>query len=104
MTAETAGPAGDGTSAPVRCWCCGQQRSEGGVVRLGSRPEVAVCLRCAHYLHRQARHREDAARRFSPLARARDGLRAGRRLVLRRGWHRAPVIGAVLRRLGPRLP
>jgi hypothetical protein len=87
----------------VVCWCCGQPRPESAVVRLGGHPEVAVCLRCAHFLHRQARDREDAVRP-SPAAGIRNRLRAGRRLVMRRGWHHLPVIGAVLRRLGSRLP
>jgi len=98
MTAQTPDSAG-----PVQCWCCGQSRDESGVVHLGSHPEVAVCLRCAHFLHHQARGREDAARP-SPAARRRNGLRAGRRLVMRRGWQHKPVIGPVLRWLGPRLP
>jgi ribosome-binding protein aMBF1 (putative translation factor) len=94
---------GQGAAGPVECWCCGQARDEQDVVRLGGRPEVAVCLRCAHFLHQQARAREDAARP-SPAARVRDGLRAGRAVVLRRGWQHKPVIGPVLRWLGPRLP
>jgi hypothetical protein len=87
----------------VACWCCGQPRPESAVVRLGSHPEVAVCLDCAHVLHQRARGLEDAAHP-SPAGRLRDGLRAGRRLVMRRGWHQAPVIGPLLRRLGRRLP
>jgi hypothetical protein len=102
MTAPTAAT-GHGPAGPVECWCCGQDRDEQDVVRLGGHPEVAVCLRCAHFLHQQARGREDAARP-SPAARVRDGLRAGRTLVMRRGWQHKPLIGPVLRRLGPRLP
>jgi hypothetical protein len=90
-------------TTPVDCWCCGGSHSEQQVVRLGSHPEVAVCLRCAHFLHQQARGREDAGRR-SPSARLRDVLRAGRRTVMRHGWQHTPVIGPVLRWLGPRLP
>lgn len=100
MPADTAGGGGAGE---VLCWCCGDSRDESAVVRLGSHPEVAVCLRCAHFLHQQARSREDAARP-SPASRVRDGLRAGRRLVMRRGWQHAPVIGPVFRWLGRRLP
>ena len=100
MPADTAG--GGGTSE-VACWCCGNTRPESAVVRLGSHPEVAVCLRCAHFVHQQARSREDAAR-SSPASRVRDGLRAARRLVMRRGWQQTPVIGPVFRWLGPRLP
>jgi hypothetical protein len=87
----------------IRCWCCGAGQRPDDLVRLGAHPEVTVCLRCAHTLHQRAREREDQ-RRPSPSARARDVLRAGRRVVVRRGWHRLPVVGAVLRRLGPRLP
>jgi hypothetical protein len=104
MTGQAAASAAGGSAeVEISCWCCGQQYRESAVVRLGDHPEVAVCLGCAHFLHQQARRREDAARP-SPAARVRDGLRAGRRLVLRRGWQDAPVIGPVLRRLGPRLP
>jgi hypothetical protein len=104
MTAQTAAAtAGGESTGPLQCWCCGQRRDEADVVRLGDHPEVAVCLGCAHFLHQQARGREDAARP-SPAARVRDGLRAGRRLVMRRGWQHKLVIGPVLRRLGRRLP
>jgi hypothetical protein len=102
MTTRTAAT-GQGFTGPVECWCCGRRRDETDVVRLGSHPEVAVCLRCAHVLHQRARGREDAARP-SPAGRVRDGLRAGRGLVIRRGWQDRPVIGPVLRWLGPRLP
>jgi hypothetical protein len=103
MTAQTAADTVDGGDGEVACWCCGQELPESAVVRLGDHPEVAVCLRCAHFLHQQARGREDALRP-SPAARLRDGLRAGRRLVMRRGWHQKPLIGPLLRRLGRRLP
>jgi hypothetical protein len=88
---------------PDRCWCCGAARPAGDLIPLGRHPEVVVCLRCAHTLHQRARAREDE-RQASPAARARDLLRAGRRTVVRRGWHRLPVLGPLLRRLGPRLP
>jgi hypothetical protein len=88
---------------PLECWCCGSRYPESDLVRLGRHPEVSVCLRCAHFLHQQARSREDALRP-SPAARLRDGLRAGRRLVMQRGWHQKPVIGRPLRWWGRRLP
>ena len=104
-TAQTA-PAAVANGADdgmVLCWCCGQQRSADQVVHLGSHPEVAVCLACAHFLHQRARAREDE--RHSSLAgRGRDVLRAGRVLVMRYGWHQAPGIGRVLRWAGRRLP
>jgi hypothetical protein len=76
---------------------------EADLIRLGQHPEVGVCLRCGHFLHQQARGREDALRP-SPGSRMRDGLRAGRRIVMDQGWHQKPVIGRPLRWLGRRLP
>jgi hypothetical protein len=87
----------------VQCWCCGVGRPPDAVVHLEDHPEVALCLPCAHFVHQQARSREDAARP-SPSARVRDVLRAGRRQVLRRGWQTKPVLGPLLRWLGRRLP
>jgi hypothetical protein len=72
-------------------------------VRLGEHPEVAVCTGCAHFLHQQARSLEDAGRPPA-AARARDGVRAVRRLAVARRWHEKPVIGPALRWLGTRLP
>jgi hypothetical protein len=92
-----------GSKDLAECWCCGTRQPETSVVRLGNHNEVAVCLRCAHFLHQQARGREDALRP-SPAGRARDELRKARRAVNRRGWHQQPVIGRPLRWLGKRLP
>jgi hypothetical protein len=88
---------------PLECWCCGSAYHESELVRLGSHPEVGVCLGCAHYLHLQARGREDVRRR-SPAARVRDQLRAARQVVIERGWHRSRVLGRPLRWLGRHLP
>jgi hypothetical protein len=85
------------------CWCCGNTYPSDALLHLGTHPEVAVCLGCAHYLHKRAGAREDEQRR-SPAARVRDVLRYGRDLVIHRGWHRAPIIGPILRRLGRQLP
>ena len=49
MTAQRA--YGGESDGQVTCWCCGSSQSELSVVRLGDHPEVAVCLRCAHFLH-----------------------------------------------------
>ena len=87
----------------VACWCCGQPLPTDSVVHLGDHPEVVVCLGCAHFLHQQARAREDALRP-SAASRLRDGLRSARRVVLQRRWHQKPVIGRLLRWLGRRLP
>ena len=87
----------------LHCWCCGTAYEESDLVRLGSHPEVAVCLACVHYLHLQARGREDARRR-SLASRVRDQVRAARQLVIRQGLHRNRIIGAPLRWLGRHLP
>lgn len=89
--------------AGVECWCCGNGLPEASMVRLGSHREAAVCLACAHFLHKEARTREDAAR-SSSIGRLRDGLRSGRHFVIDHGWHRLPIVGPVLRRLGRFLP
>ena len=85
------------------CWCCGQEQPSERLVHLGEHPEVEVCLGCAHFLHQQARSREDA-QTGSPLARARDGLRSIRHLVVRHDLQHKPIIGPILRWLGPRVP
>ena len=100
MTAQTAR---DETGDLPVCWCCGQPQHADDIVHLGNHPEVGVCLGCAHYLHQQARGREDAAHP-SPAARARDALRAARSLVIARQWHEKPLIGRPLRWLGRHLP
>jgi hypothetical protein len=99
MEAQAAVSESDGR---IQCWCCGNRRPAEAVVHLGEHPEAVVCVDCAH-LHQRARALEDA-RRPSPAARARDGLRAVRTLVVVRRWHEKPVIGGVLRWLGARLP
>jgi hypothetical protein len=85
------------------CWCCGNSLTLGQVVNLGNHPEVELCLRCAHFLHRQANAREDAMRP-SPAARVRDRLRAARNGVVQRQWHQKPIIGRPLRWLGRHTP
>lgn len=92
-----------GAADRASCWCCGASAPEQDLLQLSSRPEAAVCLRCAEFLARRARERRDA-QRPGPGARARDVLRSGRAAVMKRGWHRRPVIGAALRRLGRHLP
>jgi hypothetical protein len=84
----------------TECWCCGRRGDS--VVQLGNHPEVTVCLRCAHFLHRQARSLEDAERR-APGVHIRNGLGVVRREVMQRGWHQKPGIGRLLRWLGSRL-
>jgi hypothetical protein len=87
----------------IECWCCGQRQSEHTVVRLGNHPEVCVCLGCAHFLHLQARTREDTLRP-SLGSGLRGWLRFARRAVIQREWHQKRVIGPPLRWLGRHLP
>ena len=89
-------------TAPV-CWCCGGEFDERDLVRLGTHPEVGVCLGCARYLQRRAAEREDELRR-GLAARLRARVRGARESVIRHGWHRLPVVGTVLRRIDRHLP
>jgi hypothetical protein len=73
------------------------------MVHLGNHPEVSVCVRCAHSLHKSAGEVEDRDRR-APAARARDRFRSVRKIVVQRGWHHAPLLGRSLRWLGRYLP
>jgi hypothetical protein len=96
----TAVPSSDQGQPATACWCCGTLTGEEGVVRLGDHPEVAVCLGCAHYLRRRA-----CERVASPLGRRLH--RAGatvRDAVMHRGWHEAPILGPLLRRIDRHLP
>ena len=102
MTAEAVPRRVDGPD-DVSCWCCGQARAEADVVRLGSHPEVAVCLGCARFLHQRARAREDSLRP-SPGTLVRNVIRAGRSFVVQRGSQDGRLLGPVLRRLDRHLP
>jgi hypothetical protein len=73
------------------------------MVQLGNHPEVRLCLQCAHYVHQRARQVEDRSGRGLAAA-ARQGLRAIRTQVIRRGWQRNRYLGSALRWLGRRLP
>jgi hypothetical protein len=103
LVSTAAAAAGSEATEPVECWCCGSTYPESELVRLGSHPEVGVCLRCAHFLHQLARSREDA-QHPSLAGRVRDQLRSARRIVVRRRWHEMPVIGKPLRGLGRHVP
>ncbi|WP_235079221.1 hypothetical protein [Amycolatopsis orientalis] len=85
------------------CWCCGGAFPEAELVRLGSHPEVGVCLRCARWLRRRAVQRFDE-RHPSPAALVRGGIQSVRAAVIRNGWHRRAAVGAVLRWIDRRLP
>jgi hypothetical protein len=85
----------------VACWCCGNKYPADRVVRLGSHPEVAVCVGCAHYLDRRAKEHEPVT---AATQRMRGAAGAARRAVIDRHWHEMPVIGRGLRWLDRRLP
>jgi hypothetical protein len=73
------------------------------MVHLGNHPEVALCVRCAHFVHKQAWKIEDGTR-AGALAGARDAFRRVRREVVRRGWQHSSLFGPALRWLGKHLP
>ena len=56
------------TESETTCWCCGQPRPESDLLRLGQHPEVGVCARCAHSLHRRAQERADQAQEAADQA------------------------------------
>jgi hypothetical protein len=85
------------------CWCCGATTDPARMVHLGNHPEVALCLRCGHWVALQARGIEDRDR-TGPAVRARDGMRAVRRRVIDRGWQHNRIVGPPLRWLGKHLP
>ncbi len=88
---------------PGECWCCGRDRPMAELLGLNEHSEVAICLGCAEFLGRRAGARRDELHP-SKVARARDVLRDGRRIVVEHGWQDRPVLGALLRKLGRHLP
>ncbi|TWP36823.1 hypothetical protein [Leekyejoonella antrihumi] len=93
-------PPGDGR---IQCWCCGTVDAPDRMVHLGNHPEVHLCLRCAHFVHKQAWEIEDGGKR-GPAVLARSRFRSLRAGVVRRGWHQNRFIGGKLRWLGRYLP
>jgi hypothetical protein len=89
--------------SPAQCWCCGAIDEPERLVHLGNHPEVVLCIGCAHSVSKWAWAIEDRTK-TGPLAMARDGFRAVRRDVIRRGWHRSPLVGGPIRWIGRRLP
>ena len=87
------------TAGVTECWCCGQPQDAGAVVRLGHRPEVALCPRCAYQTARRARVVERAAS-AGRWPRLRD---AAVRAVIARGLDQHAVLGRPLRWLGRRI-
>ena len=89
-----------GKSGESNCWCCGQLRSEDALVRLGSHPEVGICIGCVHFLRRRARDRQATVLRQT----LRGAAESVRGQVMTRGWHQRPLIGPALRWLNRHLP
>ena len=85
------------------CWCCGNSFDEADLSRLGSHPEVGVCVGCAQWLHRRARLSAETGRR-TPGALLRRTVGAVRGRVMRAGAQDWPVLGVLLRRLDRHLP
>ena len=88
---------------PSECWCCGRSVAGAELLHLGRHPEVGVCLNCARWLRRQADQRRDEAHP-SLVGHMRSVVRRVRESVIRRGWHRRPVVGPFLRWLNRHLP
>jgi hypothetical protein len=83
-----------------KCWCCGRPRSEDTLVRLGSHPEVGICISCVHFLRRRARDHQATVMRQT----LRGTAESVRGHVMARGWHQRPVIGPALQWLNRHLP
>ena len=81
----------DGWSA---CWCCGTRKPETGLLRLGARPEAAICLECLVHLRQRARAHEDSMAAVRHLHATAHHVRDAVAAV---GLHNRPVIGRVLR-------
>ena len=88
---------------PGPCWCCGTIDDPDRMVHLGNHPEVALCLRCAHWAAKEAWEIEDRDK-TGLLVKMRDRFRHLRRDVRDRNWHQHPVFGRPLRWLGKYLP
>lgn len=99
-TLTTAAEANQETDA-VPCWCCGDQFTNDQVLRLGTHPEVAVCIGCTHYLYRRAKDHSPASAGARGVRRV---MQAARGAVIRRRLHEKPVIGTALRWLDRHLP
>ena len=100
MTSKTAVDTDD-HHWPSTCWCCGAAKPETELLRLGARPDAAVCLDCVPSL----RHRAGA--HGNPPAVIRHFHKAGGHggsAVMSRGLHVQPVVGPALRWINRRSP
>lgn len=86
---------------PSTCWCCGAAKPETELLRLGARPDAAVCLDCVPDL------RQRAGAHGNPPAVTRHLHNASgqvRRAVMSLGLHEQPVVGPALRWISRRSP
>jgi hypothetical protein len=90
-------------SSELHCWCCDKEFAEASLVRLGSRPEVTICLDCARFLNRRALARRQE-QRWTPMGVVRGAVQHGRDRVIENGWHTRGPLGAFLRRIDRFLP
>lgn len=88
----------DGSSA---CWCCGARKPEIRLLRLGARPEAAVCLECVAHLRQRALAHEEPPAVVRHLHAAANQVRD---VVTAVGLHNQPVIGPALRWINQRSP
>jgi hypothetical protein len=78
MTVGTAIDSGSLEGPSAGCACCGNPMPD-GLVRLGHRPDVAVCYRCVRWLARQGRAQQRELRRMDRGLHRRLRSIAGRR-------------------------
>jgi hypothetical protein len=91
----------DGVDGASACWCCGRQQPESRLLRLGARPEAAICLDCVAHLRHRARAHENpplGVRQLHTIA------RRSRDAITSFGLHRQPVVGPLLRWVNRRSP
>lgn len=91
----------EGHGWPSVCWCCGSEKPETDLLRLGARPEAAVCLDCVANLRQRASAHGDPHVVVRHLHRAGDQVRSA---VVSVGLHDRPVIGPALRWINRRSP
>jgi hypothetical protein len=100
VTARTAIDTDD-TGDWAGCWCCGAQKPETRLLRLGARPQAAVCVECVTHLRHRARAHDDPPVLVRQLHTAANRVRD---TVMATGLHKRPVIGPALRWINQRSP
>ena len=85
--------AGDTANRPA-CWCCGAEKPESHLLRLGARPEAAVCGECAAHLRQRARALGNPPAIVHHLHATANRVRDA---VISADLHNRPVIGPALR-------